>query len=85
MDPPARAMHRRTVARLRPHWHKVMGLVLLVVGILVIAVNDAPPLGGVPTSLLPGGHNEGYLFLGVALAATSLWWFGWFDRTTSRR
>jgi len=56
----------------------------LVVGVLVIVANDAMLLGGVPTTLLPGGHSEGYLFLGVVLAAASTWWFGWFDRTTGR-
>lgn len=70
---------RRTV-RFRPPWHKVLGAVLLVVGVVMAAVNDAMLLGGVPTWLLPGGHNEIYRYTGIALAASSTWWFGWFDR-----
>lgn len=58
-----------------------MGVALLVVGVLIAAVNDAMLLGGVPTWLLPGGHNEAYLFLGLAVAASSTWWFGWYDRS----
>ena len=72
--------HRRPVKRVRPGWHAVVGAILLLAGVVVIALNDAIRLGGVPDGILPGGHNEGYLVLGVALAAYSTWWFGWFDR-----
>jgi hypothetical protein len=30
--------------------------------------------------VLPGGHNEFYLLIGMAAAGYSTWWFGWFDR-----
>lgn len=70
----------KAVKRFRPPWHFVMGIVVLVLGVAVAAINDAMLLGGVPSWLLPGGHNEGYLIAGVALAGWSTWWFGWFDR-----
>lgn len=81
---PSRAAHRKSAVRVRPRWHKVTAVALLILGILVIVANDAMLLGGVPTTLLPGGHNEAYLLLGVILAAVSTWWFGWFDRPTRR-
>jgi hypothetical protein len=37
-------------------------------------------LFGASTTLLPGGHNELYLVLGITVAGSSLWWFGWMDR-----
>ena len=76
----ARVTPRKPVKRFRPPWHLVVGVALLVAGVAVAAVNDAMLLGGVPTWLLPGGHNEAYLFLGLGLAAWSTWWFGWYDR-----
>jgi hypothetical protein len=66
--------------RFRPGWHKAFGVALLVLGILVAALNDVMMLQPGVT-LLPGGHNELYLFAGVAVASYSAWWFGWFDRT----
>jgi len=73
MAPSSRVTLRRVSARIRPPWHKVAGLALLVVGVLVIVANDTMLLGGVPTTLLPGGHSEGYRFLGVVLAAAGTW------------
>ena len=77
---PARVTAAKPVKRFRPPSHLVVGIVLLAAGVAVAAVNDAMLLGGVPTWLLPGGHNEGYLVLGLGLAAWSTWWFGWYDR-----
>ncbi len=71
---------QRTI-RVRPGWHKAAAFTLLGLGVVVAGVNDAMLLGGVPTWLLPGGHNEAYLMLGIATAVSSTWWFGWFDRT----
>jgi hypothetical protein len=65
--------------RFRPSWHKVLGFALLVAGVALAVVNDVMMLQPSIT-LLPGGHNELYLFLGIAVAAYSTWWFGWFDR-----
>ena len=71
---------RLAVKRLRPRWHRVVGLLLLGAGVVTAALNDAMLLGGLPARLLPGGHSELYLFAGIALAAWSTWWFGWYDR-----
>lgn len=65
--------------RFRADWHKTVGAVFLVVGIAVAILNDAMLLGATST-LLPGGHNELYLILGVIVAGYSTSWFGWFDR-----
>lgn len=70
--PPTRSV------RLRPDWHKVVGVAFLVVGISIAVLNDVMLLGA--TTMLPGGHSEAYLFLGVGIAGYSTWWFGWFDR-----
>lgn len=78
-SPSARYTPRVRSVRLRPDWHKVVGAVVLVVGIAVAVINDVMLLGATAT-LLPGGHSELYLLLGVAVAGYSTWWFGWFDR-----
>jgi len=65
--------------RFRPTWHRVIGVVVLLLGVAVIALNEVMLLQRSET-LLPGGHNELYLLLGVIVAGSSLWWFGWFDR-----
>lgn len=49
------------------------------IGIAIIILNDIVLLGASAT-LLPGGHTELYLILGVVIAGYSTWWFGWFDR-----
>ena len=67
--------------RFRPSWHRWIGVGLLVVGVLVIALNDVMLLQP-DLTLLFGGHNELYLIAGVAGAAYATWWFGWFDRKT---
>ncbi len=72
--PPAR------MVRVRPEWHRAVGWLCLVIGIAIAILNDVMLIGGLPV-LLPGGHNELYLVVGVATAAWSLQWFGWFDRT----
>jgi hypothetical protein len=62
----------------RPGWHRAVGFVLVFVGLALIVFNLAMEFGA-PT-LLPGGHNFLYLFLGGAIAVSSLWPFGWMDR-----
>lgn len=64
--------------RVRPGWHKAVGFALVLVGLTVIVLNDVMRGGGV--RLLPGGHSELYLALGLVIAGYSMWWFGWFDR-----
>ena len=65
--------------RFRSGWHKVVGAVFLVIGLAIVILNDIVLLGASAT-LLPGGHSEFYLMLGVIIAGYSTWWFGWFDR-----
>ena len=71
--PPKRAEYR-----IRPGAHKVIGVVELVLGFAIIFINYVDYAN---MRLLPGGHQEGYFVLGMVIAAGSLWWFGWFDRT----
>lgn len=65
--------------RFRPTWHKVVGALSILLGVGIAATNDVMLLER-STTLLPGGHNELYLMLGVIVAGSSLWWFGWMDR-----
>ena len=62
----------------RPTWHKVVGALLIAVGLGIFVVND---LAWFDINLIPGGHNELWAIVGIGTAATSTWWFGWFDRT----
>ena len=64
--------------RFRPDWHKTVGALILVAGIAVVVLNDVILLGA-SRALLPGGHSEFYLMLGIGIAGYSTWWFGWFD------
>ena len=50
-------------------------------GIGIIIANDA--MFFVEGTLLPGGHNELYLFLGLAVAGAFTWFLGLFDRGTT--
>lgn len=72
----------RPVFRIRPTWQKVLGWALVAVGALIVVLNDVQWIGDGPT-LLPGGHSEAYLLLGVAVAAYGAWWLGLFDRPSS--
>lgn len=40
-------------------------------------------LMGEDVTLLPGGHSELYLLLGIAVAGSSTWFLGLFDRGTT--
>ena len=62
----------------RPGWHKVVGGLIVLVGLGIFVVND---LAWFDINLMPGGHNELWAIVGIFTAATSTWWFGWFDRT----
>lgn len=68
--------------RLRPGWHRVTGWLGIVAGIAIAALNDLM-LMGEDVTLLPGGHTELYLFLGIAVAGSSTWFLGVFDRETT--
>lgn len=65
--------------RVRPTWHRVAGWVILVLGIAIIALNDLMLMGD-DLVLLPFGHSELYLFLGIAVSAGATWFLGLFDR-----
>jgi hypothetical protein len=64
--------------RFRPGWHKTVGALFVVLGLAVVILNDA--MLGNSVTLLPGGHSELYLVLGVMIAGYGTRWFGWFDR-----
>ena len=68
--------------RLRPGWHRLAGWLGIVAGIVVAALNDLMLMGD-DVTLLPGGHSELYLFLGIAIAGSSTWFLGLFDRETT--
>ena len=68
--------------RLRPRWHRWAGWLGVVAGIGIIVTNDAMFfVEGV--TLLPGGHNELYLLLGLIVAGGFTWFLGLFDRGTT--
>lgn len=51
-------------------------------GVLIAIANDAM-LFSDNLTLLPGGHQELYLILGLAVAGSSTWFLGLFDRGTT--
>lgn len=61
----------------RPTWHKVVGALLVMLGLSIFVIND---LAWFDINIIPGGHNELWALLSFAVAGTSTWWFGWFDR-----
>jgi hypothetical protein len=69
---------RRTPTRHRPAWHRWIGWLVTALGLLTIVLNLLTQF--TQTRMLPGGHSPFYLILGIAVAVSSLWWFGWFDR-----
>ena len=68
--------------RLRPGWHRWAGWLGVALGVGMAASNDLMLMTSHLT-LLPGGHNELYLLLGIAIAAASTWFLGLFDRGTT--
>lgn len=81
-DPSGRYTPKTPTYRLRPGWHRVVGWIGVALGIGIAAVNDVM-LMGEDLTLLPGGHNELYLFLGMAIGGSSTWFLGLFDRGTT--
>lgn len=80
-EPSGRYTPRRSASfRVRPSSHKVIGAVQLVIGIAIVVINY---IDYANVRLLPGGHQEGYFILGIAIAGASSWWFGAFDRQPS--
>lgn len=72
----ARYTPRVPVIRFRPTSHKITGWILIVLAIALAVVNDAVRLG---LNIMPGGHNELYLFAALGIAAFGGWWLGIFD------
>ena len=68
--------------RLRPSWHRIIGWVGVGSGVLVIGLNDLMLMGD-GLRLLPFGHSELYLMLGVIVSGSSSWFLGLFDRGTT--
>ena len=93
---PARPQPRRTSAptesprytppkasyRIRPRWHRVAGWAGVTLGVLIAIANDTMLIADHLT-LLPFGHQELYLILGVLVAGGSTWFLGLFDRGTT--
>jgi len=67
--------------RLRPRWHRLVGWLGVVVGVVVATLNDVQLVSNV--TLLPFGHSEAWLLAGVMIAAGSTWFLGLFDRGTT--
>ena len=65
--------------RVRPRWHRVAGWGGVSAGVLIAILNDAM-LMTEGLRLLPFGHNELYLLLGLIVAGSSTWFLGLFDR-----
>ena len=68
--------------RVRPRWHRFAGWGGVLVGVAVAALNDLM-LMGEDVTLLPGGHSELYLMLGISVASGATWFLGLFDRGTT--
>lgn len=64
--------------RLRPDWHKTVGILILIAGIAIIVLNEI--MLGNSITLLPGGYSVFYLVFGVVVVGYATRWFGWFDR-----
>ena len=68
--------------RIRPRWHRLAGWLGVIAGVAIAVANDAM-LFSDNLTLLPGGHQELYLLAGIAVAGSSTWFLGLFDRGTT--
>lgn len=68
--------------RYRPTWHRWTGWLQVGTGVVFVLLNYAQDFG---PRLLPGGHNELYFLLGLAVAGSGSWWLGVFDRPERER
>ena len=71
----------RTDTTIRPGWHRIAGGFGVVLALVIVTPNDAMRLGQ-NLKLLPFGHSEFYLVLGIIVAGSSTWLLGLFDRRT---
>lgn len=67
----------------RPARHRWLGLAVIAAGVLIAVMNDAMLF--MDATVLPFGHQELWLFLGVAVAASGSWFLGLFDPSFRRR
>lgn len=58
----------------RPTWHKVIGVALVVSGFTIFFACETKLLGNIHAF---GGHI--WFAVGIAIAASSTWWFGLYD------
>ncbi len=65
----------------RPQWHRVVGWIGVACGLLIVILNDGMLLTE-DVTLLPFGHSEFYLMVGVLVAGWSTRFLGLFDRET---
>lgn len=82
--PSTRYTPKQSNVVMRPGWHRIAGWIGVVVGLLIVILNDVMRFGE-GLSLLPFGHSELYLMLGVVIAGGSTWFLGLFDRQTVYR
>ena len=80
--PSSRYTPKQPTYRLRPGWHRWAGWGGVGAGVAIAASNDAMLMTDGLT-LLPGGHSELYLLLGMGVVAGSTWFLGLFDRGTT--
>lgn len=81
-EPSSRYTQPKLQFRLRPRWHRVAGWVGVVLGILIVILNDAM-LMTEGLVLLPFGHRELYMLLALLVAGSSTWFLGLFDHGTT--
>lgn len=72
---------KRGQVRFRPRWHRFAGWLGLIVGVLDLIMNDAMLLTGL--TLLPFGHKEAWLLVGIVVAGLSTRLLGLLDRGTA--
>lgn len=65
----------------RPRWHRIVGWIGVAAGLLTVALNDMMLMGD-DLTLLPFGHSELYLMVGLLTAGLSTRFLGLFDRQT---
>ena len=78
----ARYTPRGSRVRVRPRWHRLMGWLGVVLGASLAIANDSMLIIE-DVTLLPFGHHELYLVLGVLVVGAFSWFLGVFDRGTT--
>ena len=81
MSASTRYTPKKPTFRMRPRWHRFAGWIGVALGVLVAVLNDAMLF--TENDMLPFGHQEFYLILGLVIAGSSTWFLGLFDRGTT--